>query len=127
MTPRFGAVGRHGSIAVVERFIRTLKYEGLRRWLVPLGQPDMCAQIAAFVLWYNEHRPHEALGGATPAECRDRRRPARDRLRLEPRQRMPLRRSRDGPRAERCGELESVVEYVARLHELPIVSLRRAA
>jgi transposase InsO family protein len=29
--PRFGAVGRYGSIAVIERFVRTLKSEGLRR------------------------------------------------------------------------------------------------
>ena len=36
--PRFGAVGQYGSIAVIERFIRTLKDEGLRRILVPLEQ-----------------------------------------------------------------------------------------
>jgi transposase InsO family protein len=29
--PRFGAVGRHGSIAVVERFIQTIKVEATRR------------------------------------------------------------------------------------------------
>ena len=34
--PRFGAIGRYGSIAVIERFMRTLKSEGLRRVLVPL-------------------------------------------------------------------------------------------
>ena len=33
--PRFGAAGKHGSIAVVERFIRTMKDEGIRRILVP--------------------------------------------------------------------------------------------
>ncbi len=27
--PRYGAVGKYGSIAVIERFNRTLKYEGL--------------------------------------------------------------------------------------------------
>ena len=33
--PRFGALGKKGGIAVVERFIRTMKSEGLRRILVP--------------------------------------------------------------------------------------------
>ena len=37
--PRFGAVGQYGSIAVIERFIRTLKDEGLRRIHVPLNPP----------------------------------------------------------------------------------------
>jgi len=36
ITPRFGAVGRHGSIALVERFILTLKNECTRIILVPL-------------------------------------------------------------------------------------------
>ena len=34
--PRYGAVGKHGSIAVVERAIRTLKNECTRRILLPL-------------------------------------------------------------------------------------------
>ena len=34
--PQFGAVGKHGSIAVVEHFIRTLKDECTRRVVVPL-------------------------------------------------------------------------------------------
>ena len=34
--PRFGAVGKHGSIAVIERFILSLKTEFLRRIFVPL-------------------------------------------------------------------------------------------
>ena len=36
ITPRFGAVGQLGSIAVVERFILTLKNECTRVILVPL-------------------------------------------------------------------------------------------
>jgi transposase InsO family protein len=34
--PRFGAIGQYGSIAVLERFMRTLKDEGLRLIVVPL-------------------------------------------------------------------------------------------
>ena len=36
--PRFGAVGKHGSIAVVERFIRSVKEECTRRIVVPMSQ-----------------------------------------------------------------------------------------
>jgi transposase InsO family protein len=126
--PRFGAVGKHGSIAVVERFIRTLKDEGLRRHLVPFALHEMQAEVAAFVRWYNDHRPHQALKGATPAELRDGARPASNARRLEPRPLMPLhRRPRDGPRASRCRDLRAVVDYVEGRHHLPIVSLRRAA
>ncbi len=35
--PRYGAVGKHGSIAILERFIRSMKTECTRRILVPLG------------------------------------------------------------------------------------------
>ena len=35
--PRFGAVGKHGSIAVLERFFRSMKTECTRRILVPFG------------------------------------------------------------------------------------------
>ena len=37
VTPRFGAVGQLGSIALIERFILTLKNECMRIILVPLG------------------------------------------------------------------------------------------
>jgi transposase InsO family protein len=33
---RYGAVGKHGSIAIVERFIRSMKQECTRRLVVPL-------------------------------------------------------------------------------------------
>jgi transposase InsO family protein len=34
--PRFGAVGKHGSIAIIERFIRSMKSECTRKILIPL-------------------------------------------------------------------------------------------
>ena len=49
--PRFGAVGQYGSIAIIERFIRTLKDEGLRRILVPLNQRQMRAEVNAIIAW----------------------------------------------------------------------------
>jgi len=66
--PRFGAVGQYGSIAVIERFIRTLKDEGFRRILVPLTLRKMRAEANAIIAWYNTCRPHTALGGRTPDE-----------------------------------------------------------
>ena len=30
ITPRYGAIGKHGVIVVIERFMRTLKSEGTR-------------------------------------------------------------------------------------------------
>jgi len=63
--PRFGAVGRHGSIAVLERFILSMKTEALRRILVPLGIADMRIEIARYAVWYNEHRPRSPLCVAT--------------------------------------------------------------
>jgi transposase InsO family protein len=50
--PRFGAVGKHGSIAIVERFILSMKTEALRRIVVPLPLPLMRAEVAAYVRWY---------------------------------------------------------------------------
>ena len=66
---RFGAVGQKGSIAVIERFFRTLKSEGTRRISIPLRVATIREEMALFATWYNQHRPHRALDGRTPAEC----------------------------------------------------------
>jgi hypothetical protein len=65
--PRFGAVGQHGSIAVVERFIQTVKVECTRRLLVSLRARTFRKELQWFAVWYNQHRPHTTLGGRTPA------------------------------------------------------------
>ena len=44
--PRFGAIGKHGSIAVIERFIRSLKEEYLKRLLIRLRMDAMRQEIA---------------------------------------------------------------------------------
>jgi hypothetical protein len=66
--PRFGAVGKSGSIALIERFMLTLKNECTRRILVPLRLADLRSELGLFVRWYGELRPHQALGGRTPRE-----------------------------------------------------------
>mgnify|MGYP001587669746 CR=1 FL=1 len=63
---RFGAVGRHGSIAVTERAIETLKYEWLRRVPLVRGFDHLESLCQEFALWYNRFRPHTALGGRVP-------------------------------------------------------------
>jgi len=127
--PRFGAVGKHGSIAIVERFILSMKTEALRRILVPLPLPLMRAEVAAYVRWYNTCRPHTTLGGATPQEVLDGVLPAGKRPRLEPRARYPLaRRDPATPLRRRVRErLELVVERVEGRAHLPVIELRRAA
>jgi putative transposase len=128
VSPRYGAIGQHGSIALVERFMRTLKAEGLRRILIPLTLSRMRRDVAAFALWYNAHRPHRALGGATPAEIRDGRVPTRDATSWEVRPRYPLRDGRATKRRRRAGgALRLVVTNVEGRKHLPIVELRRAA
>jgi transposase InsO family protein len=65
---RFGAVGQHGSIAVTERVIETLKYEWLKRVAVIRGYSHLLALCESFAIWYNDWRPHEFLGSATPGQ-----------------------------------------------------------
>ena len=63
---RFGAVGKHGSIAVTERAIWTLKYEWLTRVPVIRGLDHLPELLGDFGLWYNDYRGHMTLGGALP-------------------------------------------------------------
>jgi transposase InsO family protein len=65
--PRFGAVGKHGSIAVTERVILTLKYEWLKRVPVIRGLDHLAQLLRDFAVYYNEYRGHATLGGAVPS------------------------------------------------------------
>jgi transposase InsO family protein len=65
---RFGAIGKTGSISLIERFWRTLKSVSAVKILKPLIERDLERRIAAALAFYALHRPHQALGGATPAE-----------------------------------------------------------
>lgn len=123
--PRFGALGQHGSIAVVERFMRTLKDEALRRIVVPFQIDAMRAEVVAYLDWYNGCRPHQALRGATPGEMLSGSLPACNGPRLEPRARWPL--ARGDPGERRVGELRLVVHRGEGRPHLPVVSLKRAA
>jgi len=64
---RFGAVGKHGSIAVTERVILTLKYEWLKRVPVIRGLDHLDRLLRDFAVYYNQYRGHATLGGAVPS------------------------------------------------------------
>jgi putative transposase len=129
--PRYGAVGKHGSIAVVERFFHTFKSEFTRRITVPFRRRDFRQQAGCYLDWYNEHRPHTTLGGRTPTELYFGRKPANRRPRVEPR--------KHWPRCARCASPQTLVAGqpgdrfavdVAFSHgqrHLPVVTVRRAA
>jgi hypothetical protein len=110
---RFGAVGRHGSIAVEERFIRTLKQEGLAHELVRLHHGALCASLARFEDWCNDVRPHSCMGGATPEEVLHGRRPTDRRRRFEPRARYPAKGACAAPWAPARVEIGARLDLVA--------------
>jgi len=66
--PRFGAVGKKGSIAVTERVNKTLKYEWLKRVPIIRGFDYLTILCQDFTIWYNEWRPHMTLDGARPGD-----------------------------------------------------------
>jgi transposase InsO family protein len=114
--PRYGAVGEHGSLAVIERFFLTLKTEATRIIMVPFRLAAMRAELVAFVQWYDAHRPHQFFGGRTPAEVY-----------------AGLERADRRAGTELAGRLTSSkqlglnVSYLEGRKHLPIVELRAAA
>jgi transposase InsO family protein len=65
---RYGAIGMTGSIALIERFFRTVKTTASLRTRPPLLRSDLERRLALTFLYYVWLRPHQGLGGATPAE-----------------------------------------------------------
>ena len=64
--PRFGAIGKSGSIAVTERVIKTLKYEWLRCVPIIKGFDHLTFLCSEFENWYDTWRPHVTLQGFRP-------------------------------------------------------------
>jgi len=64
--PRLGAVGKHGSISVTERVIKTLKYKWLKRVSLIRGFDHLVMLCEEFEDWYNTWRPHMTLDGFRP-------------------------------------------------------------
>ena len=129
--PRYGAIGKHGSIAVVERLILTTKQLLRLLPLIPLRPESLRRELAAIFDWYNEHRPHAGLAGKTPNEVYRVLRAANRCPRVEPRKRWPRGSPCARPRTLVAGQpgdrFKVRVEFHAGRRHLPIVSLCRAA
>ncbi len=121
--PRYGAVHQYGSIALIERFIKSLKDEWLRRLIIPLRLETMRHDPSAYTSWFNEHRPHQALDGCTPREIYEDLVPLNQARRFEPRAEWPT----DPDDAVSCGRLTLSVTYHERRRHLPIIELKLAA
>jgi transposase InsO family protein len=65
---RIGAVGRSGSIALIERFWRTIKDAARVRSRPPLSAVMLEARLHLTLAWYTAVRSHSALDGATPGD-----------------------------------------------------------
>ena len=127
---RFGAVGKHGSLAVIERLILSIKL--LLRFLplVPLRSEAFRRDVNAVLCWYNGFRPHTTLRGRTPAEVYDKQFPTNRRPRYEVRHRWPRGSPCAKPWALVRGSPGAVVEVDIQFHcghrQLPIIALKRA-
>jgi hypothetical protein len=128
---RYGAVGKHGSVSIIERFFRTMKSEGTRRIQVPLRRDRLRSELKLFMRWYNGHRPHGALEVQTPDEVYHGLPPACREPRIELRCRWPHESKCASPQAPRApdepADLVVEVKLLGGRRHLPIVSLRRAA
>ena len=129
--PRYGKAGRHGSIAVVERLILSLKTECVRHIQVPLRRDKFLRELVCYQEWYNGERAHTTLGGRTPNEVYFHRRPANRRPRIEPRQKWPRGSPCAKPRTLVAGkpgdECTLRVDFQKGRRHLPVVTLKRAA
>jgi transposase InsO family protein len=128
---RFGAVGKYGSLAVIERLIRTIKDDCTRRLIIPYRRDSFRRELSLFIGWYNGQRPHTWLAVRTPDEVYFGKPAACFAPRFEPRRRWPRGSPCAQPQTEvrgRCGaRLELRVSHLAGRKNLPIVELKQAA
>jgi transposase InsO family protein len=85
---RLGAIGKHGSIAVTERAIKTLRYEWLHRVPIIKRYDHLAHLCQSFEEWYNRWGPHMTLEGARPEDIfagKEPVHPPRDAKRIPPR------------------------------------------
>ena len=128
--PRYGAIGKHGSIAVVERVILTIKTVLGHLRLVPYRRDAFVRELNEIVTWYNRSRPHTRLAGRTPDEVYFARFSANRRPRFETRSRWP----RGSPcakpwalvRGSPGAKLTLEVSFQGGRKHLPVVTLKRA-
>jgi transposase InsO family protein len=105
---RYCAVGKHGSIALLERFWLSLKSSLPWTWCIFGTAEALQRHVSVVAKGYNTERPHTALRGATPDDKRRGRR----------------RRARDVPEH---GRWKLTVIWIGPLRDFPIVLLRNVA
>ena len=129
--PRFGSVGKHGSIAVLERFMRSKKNQCCRRIMVPMRVAKLRAEVSLYLVCRNHHRPHQRLGGRTPDEEYFHWVPANERRRCEPRRNWPAGSVRAESWAKvtvrRAVKLDIRIGYLDSPQHLFVVAFQRAA
>ncbi len=108
---RYASAGSLRATAIVERFIRSLKDEWLRRIFVPLDEAQLKRELALYQDWFNGHRPHQGLDGRTPDEFYE------GKTRAPPE---PIKIARDQP-------LTLAVSFRDHRRCLPVVEIKRAA
>jgi transposase InsO family protein len=113
---RFGAVGKKGSIALIERLWRTLKDTLGLRLLRPLAAEALLEKIEMGLVHYGHFRPHQGIGGATPAEMYFGRPPAHLSAIPPPR----------GKPGEGSKDLPFLIDYLDAERLLPVL-VRKAA
>ena len=128
---RFGAIGQHGSIAVIERMILTLKQTLGWLPLISLQRKKFQRILQETAAWYNRHRPHVSLGNRTPDEVYRRLRPAHRQPRFEPRPLWPRRSACASPVTLVKGQpgvgLKMQLAFAGGHRQLPMVTLKRVA
>jgi len=65
---RFGALYQHGSIALIERFWKSIKADLRLASIRPWNLRELERRLAPALLRYSYYRPHSALDGRVPAE-----------------------------------------------------------
>ncbi len=76
---RYGAIGRRGSIALIERTWRSLKSEYVRHLFLHRSIRALETRLRRWKAWHNGHRPHQGLDQRTPDDVYRQRRPRKAR------------------------------------------------
>jgi len=99
--------------------------------VVPEDKAEFEREVSLIIAWYNEHRPHDTLGGKTPNEVYFSRPAANEQPRLEPRERWP----RGSPCARPLVDIQrepgdaivAKIDCLEGRRHLPIICAKRAA
>jgi len=63
---RYGAVGRSGSISLIERFWRSMKEEYVRLFFLYRSTTTIDGRLERYRTWFNQERPHQGQRQRTP-------------------------------------------------------------